>query len=112
MMTMSELAKRTQMPKQQMTKIISRLVECELVERVHDPADRRIVRLKTTEKATLYIHQFLTQDTAFLQEILDSVDETDQKELEEALKTVCRIFQTLHCTQNSLEKEECSKNEP
>ena len=106
MMTMSELARHTRMTKQQMTNTISCLVECGLVERVQDPADRRIVRLKTTEKADAYIHRFLTQDTAYLKELLASVSEADRAELKEALKTLCRIFQTLKCTRDPLEKEE------
>lgn len=58
-MTMSELANWTKMPKQQMTKMVNRLVEQEFVERIDDPQDRRIIKIQITDKALEYIDHFL-----------------------------------------------------
>ena len=63
-MTMSELAATTGMTKQQMTKIVNRLIEHNFVERVSDPDDRRIIRLKIKDKAESYINRFLDRDAA------------------------------------------------
>ena len=62
-MTMSELGQRIHMSKQQMTKIVNRLVEHEFVSRVYDPQNRRVIKVQITEKALAYIKQFSTKNT-------------------------------------------------
>ena len=63
-MTMTELANFAGMPKQQMSKIVDKLVDGGFAERLSDPNDRRIIRLRPTERADEYVRQFLEQDAA------------------------------------------------
>ncbi len=95
MLTMSELASRTKMPKQQMTKIVSKLIEHDFVERINDKDDRRIIRLHVTDKALKYIDRFLDEEAVFFKELLDNVDADDRDELFSALTSINRILGTL-----------------
>ena len=94
-MTMSELAATTGMTKQQMTKIVNRLIEHNFVERVSDPDDRRIIRLKIKDKAESYINRFLDRDAAYFKEFFDEFAPSDRDELAQALATLLRIFKSL-----------------
>ena len=94
-MTMSELAATTGMTKQQMTKIVNRLMEHNFVERVSDPDDRRIIRLKIKDKAESYINRFLDRDAAYFKEFFDELAPSDRDELAQALATLLRIFKSL-----------------
>ncbi len=91
-MTMSELARWARMPKQQMTKIINSLVEQNFVERVDDPCDRRIIRLRITEKANDYINNFLEKDAVCFRKLYYSIDDEDRDEFTSALETIHRIL--------------------
>ena len=53
-MTMTELANFARMPKQQMSKLVDKLVEGGFAERLSDPDDRRVIRLRATEKAETF----------------------------------------------------------
>ena len=92
MLTMSELARWLKTPKQQMTKLINRLVEHELVERVYDPADRRIIKIRITEKALTYINSFLDHDAECFRSILEKMDDQDRREFKAATDTLLRIL--------------------
>lgn len=72
-MTMSELAQWVQMPKQQMTKMVNRLVEHRFVERVFDPADRRIIKIRVTDQALAYIDHFLKENAGCFRVLLEQM---------------------------------------
>lgn len=95
-MTMSELAAQTRMPKQQMTKMVNRLVVQQLVEREDDPQDRRIVRIRITDKALEYIDRFLENEAGF-HEFLDQLDEEGKRKLQTALKLLFEVFSEIPC---------------
>ena len=63
-MTMTELANFARMPKQQMSKLVDKLVEGGFAERLSDPDDRRVIRLRATEKADEYEVSFSTSSKA------------------------------------------------
>lgn len=84
-MTMTDLARITRMPKQQMTKLVNRLVEQELVKRIYDPADRRIIKIQLTEKATDYIDGFLKNEAGCFRPLLDMLSEEDAAKFKQAL---------------------------
>ena len=48
-MTMTELANFARMPKQQMSKLVDKLVEGGFAERLSDPDDRRVIRVNLTD---------------------------------------------------------------
>lgn len=95
--TMSELAQAARMPKQQMTKMVNRLVEPGFVERVYDPADRRVIRIQLTEKAMRYTDQFLDQNAGKFRQFLEQVEEEDREDFMKAMEILLRILPKLPC---------------
>lgn len=89
---MSELSELTKTPKKQMTKVADRLVEQQLVERVYDPLDRRIVRLQLTEYALSYIDHFLEQDGGYFKSILGQIEQEDLLRFQAAIKTLIDVL--------------------
>lgn len=93
--TMSELGLRTQMPKQQMTKMVNRLVEHHFVERTYDPANRRVINIKITDSALDYIDHFLTQNAKCFKTLLEQMDREDRTAFQQAIETITTIFNKL-----------------
>lgn len=106
-MKMSELSEATKTPKKQMTKVADRLVEQELVERVYDPSDRRIVRLQITEQASSYIDHFLEQDGGYFKSIMEKLEPEDVTRFQSAVKTLCEVLAKIPNGEITL--EECPK---
>lgn len=90
--TMSEIAGWTKMPKQQMTKMVNRLVEQKFVTRFDDPADRRIVKIQLTDKATDFIDYFMEHDASCFRPLLDQMGQEDLDEFGNALDTLIQVF--------------------
>lgn len=90
--TMSELARSARCPKQQMTKTVGKLIECRFAERISDPADRRVIRLRLTEEGLKFSEQFLTEDAAYFRNMLDSLSPEDKEEFGRALRSIHRIL--------------------
>ena len=90
-MTMTELANFARMPKQQMSKLVDRLVEGGFAERLSDPDDRRVIRLRATGKADEYVKSFLEKDAAEFREFFEQL-ENDERE------TFCSALRTIHDT--------------
>ena len=91
-MTMTELANFAGMPKQQMSKVVDRLVDGGFTERLSDPGDRRIIRLRPTEKADEYVRQFLEQDAAPYRQFFEDLSEEERERFCQALTAMHEIF--------------------
>ena len=91
-LTMSELAHLVKMPKQQMTKMVNRLVEQDFARRIYDPSDRRIIKIELTDNAMTYIDQFLAQDAECFQKLLEEMSEADRSDFMQAISTLMRIL--------------------
>ncbi len=91
-MTMTELANLAGMPKQQMSKIVDRLVDGGFAERLSDPGDRRVIRLRPTERADEYVQQFLEQDAAPYRRFFEELTEDERERFCAALGTMHEIF--------------------
>ncbi len=94
--TMSELARFTHSPKQQMTKTVDRLTECNFAERSPDPNDRRIVRLKLTQQGKDYIGHFLSEKAGYYQNLFEEMPPDEREQFYQALKTLHECFCNLH----------------
>lgn len=91
-MTMTELANFAGMPKQQMSKIVDKLVDGGFAERLSDPNDRRIIRLRPTERADEYVRQFLEQDAAPYRQFFEDLSEEECERFCKALTAMHEIF--------------------
>ena len=88
---MTELANFARMPKQQMSKLVDKLVEGGFAERLSDPDDRRVIRLRATEKADEYVASFLEKDAAEFRAFFDQLEG-------EECETFCTALRTIHDT--------------
>lgn len=102
--TMSELGKYTYMPKQQMTKMVNRLVEHQFVERTYDPSNRRIINIQITTVALDYIEHFLTQNAKCFRTLLEQMSREDRAAFQAALGTMSAIFNKLPYDMISIEE--------
>ena len=95
--SMSEFARITKMPKQQMTKMVNKLIEHKFVERLPDPDDRRIVKLRITENALKYIDHFLEKEAAYYKNLFESMEKEDRENFAQALLTIHKVFDKMPC---------------
>lgn len=96
-MSMTELTQFMRMPKQQMTKLVSRLVESGFVRRTYDAADRRVIRLSVTDKAEEYIAKYLTEDAGYFRKLMEAMTEEDLGEFRGAVETLIRVLAKETC---------------
>ena len=95
-LTMTELARYIKVPKQQMTKLVNRLVEQDFAKRIYDPSDRRIIKIELTDSALQYIDRFLAQDMECYQKLVEQMNETDRNDFFNAMTTLSRILHNIH----------------
>ncbi|AIF67016.1 DNA-binding transcriptional regulator, MarR family [Terribacillus saccharophilus] len=82
-MTTGDLSQTIRLAISTTTDIVDRLEKNELVKRVRDEKDRRIVRVHILEKGELIISEVIKMRQAYLQELLEtfSLEEADQLQL-------------------------------
>ena len=107
-LTMSELAHYTRMPKQQMTKMVNRLIELQFVKRIYDPADRRIIKIQITHKAEEYIRHFLETDAGCFQPLLQLLDTEDTEKFKKALDLLYQVLSKIPCDWNEQKEDDSS----
>ena len=97
-MTMTELANFARMPKQQMSKLVDKLVEGAVVKGVvKNLTDYgafvvlRVIRLRATEKAAEYVASFLEKDAAEFRAFFDQLEGEERE-------TFCTALRTIHDT--------------
>ncbi|MGI6199639.1 MAG: MarR family winged helix-turn-helix transcriptional regulator [Christensenellales bacterium] len=93
--TMGQLSAKLGMSKQQATKLVDRLSQSGFVERVADPADRRAVRIRATERAEAYLEATYHQDRAFYDALRERVGEADLERMHGAIQTLLEILQRM-----------------
>lgn len=105
MVTMSELGQWAHIPKQQMTKMVNRMVEHNFVERVYDPSDRRIINIRITDVASDYIEYFLAENAKCFQSLLEQMNKKDRAAFKQAIETITGIFDKLPLNNTSVNPE-------
>lgn len=75
------------------TRVIGRLLEAGLIERVPDPDDGRSSFLSTTMLGSAYLNQLRSRKTAFLADLLESLPPEDASTLERALEILDRALE-------------------
>jgi DNA-binding MarR family transcriptional regulator len=83
--SLGELAAVEQVAPPSLTRIVGRLEDAEWVERVIDPADRRIARVEITETGRRLLHKVRSRKTAFLARRLAALSDADREILADAL---------------------------
>lgn len=90
--TMSELADKLQVTKQQLSKLINDLEEKELVERIHDTANRRRVFIRICDNGRAIMNDL---KHTMLESTLKGLTSYDSQELEDMDHCICRLTELM-----------------
>ncbi len=94
-MTMSQLAGTLKVPKQQVTKLIDRLYEHHFIERRQDASDRRIIWIRLTSDACIYLNNYYKKNHDFLTYLDDQLTSQEIDRLNDAAATLKEILSKL-----------------
>lgn len=94
-MTMSELAERLRITKQQATQMIDRLYKHDFVRRLYDQEDRRVIRIEITQRAVEYIKSNVTKHTQFLGGLEQKLTREELDSLSGAMETLLYLLPKL-----------------
>lgn len=95
---MSDLAGHKKISKPQLTAAVNNLVKQELVERIPDENDRRIIRIRCSEKGSAYLQSLHSQMLSYLSKSVNTLTEREQQELRAALQTARKLIHKFHTT--------------
>jgi DNA-binding MarR family transcriptional regulator len=84
-MTIGELSSKMYLACSTTTDLVDRMEKNDLVERVKDTNDRRVVRIHLLDKGTKIIREVINQRQAYLQNILEDFSKEDVDFLENSL---------------------------
>lgn len=94
-MTMSELAERLRITKQQATQMIDRLYKYDFVRRLYDQEDRRVIRIEITQRAVEYIKSNVTKHARFLGGLEQKLTREELDSLSGAMETLLYLLPKL-----------------
>ena len=95
LMSMSEIGCKLDMPKPHITGLVDRLIAENLVERLYDSSDRRIVNVQITEKGVADFSSIKMEISQDLRQKLELLDAEQLKILSVASKQVKDILMTI-----------------
>jgi DNA-binding MarR family transcriptional regulator len=91
-LSMSEIGCKLAMPKPHVTAQIDKLIAEEMVERVLDPKDRRIINIRLTEKGKVDFEAIKTELSRDMRERIEKLDTKKLITLDESTKQVRDIL--------------------
>lgn len=94
-LSMSELASELQITKQQLTPLIHKLIDYNLLVKKTDLNDRRIVRLEITEPGRSMVEKLRTEMKLALAEKLRALPGMELDELDQMLKRIQEILKSV-----------------
>ncbi|MDO5518344.1 MAG: MarR family transcriptional regulator [Clostridium sp.] len=94
--SISEIAKSLNISKSNMTPIIDKLIEEDLVNRYPDPNDRRVLRVGLTSKATNFFNHIRESAKNVISEKISTLSENDLNKLGNCLTDISDIFNKLN----------------
>jgi len=94
-LSMSELSLKMCISKQQLTIIINKLMKVELVERVNDKTDRRIVNIKLSEEGNKFLGLFRMKIEKDMRMKIKALNKDEMKTLLHAIDDIYNITKKL-----------------
>lgn len=94
-MTMTELAARLKITKQQATKLAGKLYEHQFLERIPDKNDRRCIRVQISEAARNYMAQERAQNDIYIERLEEQLKPEDIEKFESALEILLEVLPKL-----------------
>jgi len=111
MLSMTEIGCKLSMPKPHITGLVDKLIAENLVERLYDPKDRRIVNVHITEKGASDFNAIKLEISQELRQKLEKLDATTLQILAESSRHVKDILITIASDQSNVSTTNCNKSE-
>jgi len=111
MLSMSEIGCKLSMPKSHVTGLVDKLIEENMVERLYDPKDRRIVNVHITEKGVVDFNTIKQEISQELRLKLQKLDSNTLQILSKSSKQVRDILMTIVVEQHNVSGSACFKTE-
>lgn len=92
-MTIGDLSNKMYLAFSTTTDLIDRMEKNQLVERVRDKRDRRVVRIHLLDKGSKIIEDVLERRRAYLREMLSDLDQEKINQVSESLAILYKIMQ-------------------
>lgn len=109
-LSMSEIGCKLSIPKPHVTAQIDKLVNEEMVERVFDPSDRRIINIRMTEKGVADFRKIKLDLTVEMRQSLNKLDLGKLAELENSTAQVRMLLSEIMDV-NTSDSTHCDKNQ-
>jgi DNA-binding MarR family transcriptional regulator len=93
---MSELSKNASVTMPTMTEMIDNLERVGIAERIRDSQDRRVIKVRLTEKGKQLRKQFMDKRRNELKNILSNLSRDDRDELKNALAKAYTVLQRVN----------------
>lgn len=94
-LSMSELAKQIIVSKQQLTPIVDKLIDMELVIREHDQKDRRNVTIRLSEKGRAFIDDRRQDLALMISELIQPLPDDDIDALSRSAREITTVLNKL-----------------
>jgi DNA-binding MarR family transcriptional regulator len=94
-MTMSALAGRMDISRQQATKTVNQLVDAGYLRRIPQPSDRRLIQIDLTDEAHRFMDEFMAECTRVLGAKFVLLKAREQKELRSAIEALNRLLERM-----------------
>jgi len=111
MLSMSEIGCKLSMPKSHITGLVDKLIAEDLVERLYDPKDRRIVNVHITEKGAADFNSIKHEISQELRLKLQKLDANTLQVLAESSQHVKDILTTIVIAEHNALLSACNKAE-
>lgn len=95
--TMSELAERLLIPRQQMTQVIDRLSEMELINRVRNESDRRVIRIVWSEAGRAQFRKNMMRFWDDFYARVHTLPQQDAHDFMHSVDTLRRLLPQISC---------------
>jgi len=102
-LTMGQLGEHLYIDVSTVTRVVDQLAKAELVERVADQGDRRVVRAKLTRRGTATVNRVRQSLLDDYQGVLEAIPAGSRQDVIEALELLLKAFTTRGC---------CAKRRP
>ena len=100
-LTMTGIGNHLQLPKPQITTLIDKLVSDNLVERLNDENDRRVIYIQLTESGDAKFSEIKDLMSESLRIALNEIDQTSLLELEKSSSTVAKLLIEINLKQQA-----------
>ena len=81
--------------KQQATRVVNKLVQKGLIERISDETDRRVILIDLTEKAKTYFAEYTAENIKQISSYFSCFSESELLELQSAIETINKMLSQL-----------------